>query len=133
MTSVSLRVFYRAHTAANATHQDPTAQLEQLRRNSLLSLGDLQLPEKSKIPNREMPGTAQAASEEAGGRLAAASGDNDSTSLFIQSYNEQATHIPDTTPAKPSATFADTTLVITDSGSKHEAPTDHPAVDAAPL
>ena len=38
--------------------QDPEAQLEQLRRNSLIGPGDLKLPPKKPIPERAMPSTS---------------------------------------------------------------------------
>lgn len=45
--------------------QDPNAQLEQLRRNSLLGPNDLKLPAKKNIPDRKMPSTAASIPEEA--------------------------------------------------------------------
>ena len=44
---------------------DPSEQLEQLRRNSLIGPNDLQLPSKRSIPDRKMPSTAGAIPEEA--------------------------------------------------------------------
>lgn len=117
---MSLEVFREAHTAANTTHQDPSAQLEQLRRNSLLTLGDLKLPEKTTIPDRQMPGAVPAAPA-------------DKPLLFDPNYGEQATDTTGKSPTKPTATFADTALVITDSGSKHESPVHDPIEGIAPV
>lgn len=38
--------------------QDPTAQLEQLRRNSLIGPSDLKLPAKRAVPDRKMVGSS---------------------------------------------------------------------------
>jgi hypothetical protein len=46
------------------TIQDPTAQLEQLRRNSLIGSSDLKLPGKKVVPNREMVRTSAPLAEE---------------------------------------------------------------------
>jgi hypothetical protein len=46
------------------TIQDPTAQLEQLRRNSLIGPSDLKLPGKKVVPNREMVRTSAPLAEE---------------------------------------------------------------------
>lgn len=116
---VSLVLFCEAHTAANTQHQDPSAQLEQLRRNSLLTLGELKLPEKTTIPDRQMPGEAQAAPA-------------DKPLLFDPSYGEKATSTTVKSPTKPTATFADTALVITESGNKHESPVHDPIDSIAP-
>ena len=45
--------------------KDPTIQLEQLRRNSLLGPSDLKLPSRKSIPDRKMPGTVASVPEEA--------------------------------------------------------------------
>jgi hypothetical protein len=43
------------HAHANRFLQDPNAQLESLRRHSLIGPSDLQLPNQKSIPQREMP------------------------------------------------------------------------------
>ena len=48
--------------------KDPNAQLEQLRRNSLLA-SDLKLPSRTAIPDRKMPGTAASVPEETAAQL----------------------------------------------------------------
>ena len=47
--------------------QDPSTQLEQLRRNSLIAPGDLNLPERKQktIPDRGMPASSTSIPEEA--------------------------------------------------------------------
>ena len=50
---------------ADSTPQDPSAQLEQLRRNSLIGPTDLKTAPKRTIPDRKMPSTAAAVTEEA--------------------------------------------------------------------
>ena len=83
-----------------------------------------------------MPGTYNTALGETLGRgQGTADGDEDDTTPFSDPFhnNEQTSNSSDTTAAKPVAAFADTALVITESGSQHEASTHRPIEHVAPL
>lgn len=47
-----------ANIRFSSDEQDPTAQLEQLRRNSLIGPSDLKLPAKRIVPDRKMVGSS---------------------------------------------------------------------------
>jgi glycogenin len=53
------------HVLIDGSLQDPDAQLEQLRRNSVLGPGDLKLPDKKHLPRRDMPQHSAPIPEEA--------------------------------------------------------------------
>lgn len=124
--SLSLSVIERPLT--NYGEQDPSAQLEHLRRSSLMGPGDLKLPQKKVIPMRTMPESAATVVPEATGHPVALPNDNDGPMSIGSKTGGSSAHGLDGAGAGSKVAFAEPNFSGAKADGKAEegmSPTEH--------